>query len=85
MKIYNTTDGLGEAIRKSLETEIVQPLLTEAHIEALDRRLVKVLEVIYGCVGMNGRDVTNVVIKVMAIERLHCCTYHSIFLFSAWP
>ena len=60
--VYNTTDGLSGSLRKSLQTEIVQPILTESHLEALDRRLVKVLEVIYSCVGMNGKDVNNTII-----------------------
>ena len=62
LMVYNTIDGLSGALRKSLQTEIVQPILTESHLEALDRRLVKVLEVIYSCVGMNGKDVKNIII-----------------------
>jgi len=53
MNVYQKEGGLREAMRRSLKSELVHPLLTEDQLFALDRRLVKVLEVIYGCIGTN--------------------------------
>ena len=53
INVYQKEGGLREAMRRSLKSELVHPLLTEDQLFALDRRLVKVLEAIYGCIGTN--------------------------------
>ena len=51
MNAYQREGRLSGAMRTSMRTEVVQPLLTKDQLLALDRRIVKVLEVIYGCIG----------------------------------
>ena len=62
LQVYRSPTRLTEAMRISLQREPVQPLLSEAHLHALDRRLVKVLEVIYGCIGKDGKGARSVIV-----------------------
>jgi hypothetical protein len=40
-------------MRRSLQSDVIESVLTEAHLAALDRRLAVVLEEIYRCVQVN--------------------------------
>lgn len=47
---------LSDVMRESLGTDPLQPILTEPHLSALDRRLQKVLRVVQRCVRRLGED-----------------------------
>lgn len=57
ISVYQREGRLSAAMKTSLQTELVQPLLTEQQLLALDRRIVKILEVIYACIGKNNENV----------------------------
>lgn len=54
---------LSDALRQSLADDVAQPVLLEAHYQALDRRLNKTLEVIYNCLLQNESKGPHSVIK----------------------
>lgn len=47
---------LSDVMKESLEKDVLQPILTEPHLLALDRRLQKVLRVVQRCIRRLGRD-----------------------------
>lgn len=47
---------LSDVMRESLQTDRLQPVLTEPHLAALDRRLQKVLRVVQRCVRRLGEE-----------------------------
>lgn len=47
---------LSDVMRESLERDLLQPILTEPHLLALDRRLQKVLRVVQRCLRRLGED-----------------------------
>lgn len=47
---------LSDVMRESLERDVLQPVLTEPHLLALDRRLQKVLRVVQRCIRRLGKD-----------------------------
>ena len=47
---------LSDVMRESLQGDVLQPILTEPHLLALDRRLQKVLRVVQRCVRRLGED-----------------------------
>lgn len=47
---------LSDVMRESLEKDALQPILTEPHLLALDRRLQKVLRVVQRCIRRLGKD-----------------------------
>lgn len=47
---------LSDVMRESLRKDLLQPVLTEPHLLALDRRLQKVLRVVQRCVRRMGED-----------------------------
>lgn len=47
---------LSDVMRESLQGDPLQPILTEPHLLALDRRLQKVLRVVQRCVRRLGED-----------------------------
>ncbi|CAG04418.1 unnamed protein product, partial [Tetraodon nigroviridis] len=47
---------LSDVMRESLEKDALQPVLTEPHLLALDRRLQKVLRVVQRCIRRLGKD-----------------------------
>lgn len=48
---------LSDVMRESLSTDPLQPVLTEPHLLALDRRLQKVLRMVQRCIRRLGKDV----------------------------
>jgi len=53
LQLYSGPDRLSDVIRRSLQTDVLDVVLTEAHLTALDRRLAIILEEIYQCVLRN--------------------------------
>jgi Golgi casein kinase, C-terminal, Fam20 len=49
LALYNSPGQLSHKMRHSLKTDILESVLTEAHLAALDRRLAIVLDEIYQC------------------------------------
>lgn len=47
---------LSDVMRESLERDLLQPIVTEPHLLALDRRLQKVLRVVQRCIRRLGED-----------------------------
>lgn len=47
---------LSDVMRESLQRDLLQPILTEPHLLALDRRLQKVLRMVQRCVRRLGED-----------------------------
>ena len=61
LKLYTDDVTLSEKLRRSLANETVQPLLTDKHLKAVDRRLVIVLEAIYKCISQAGSHYATVI------------------------
>ncbi len=61
VKLYLGPDSLSRVLRLSLTADPLTPILTEPHLNALDRRLSKVIQVIHGCV-LGGRSWSDVII-----------------------
>ncbi|KAI8518561.1 Glycosaminoglycan xylosylkinase [Branchiostoma belcheri] len=51
-----TGDRLSQLLRKSLAHDPIAPVLTEAHLSAMDRRLLTAIDMVQGCIDENGRD-----------------------------
>ena len=49
LQLYSGPDRLSDVMRRSLEADDLESVLTEAHLVSLDRRLYIVLEEIYRC------------------------------------
>lgn len=49
LQLYHGPDRLSDVMRRSLEADDLESVLTEAHLASLDRRLYIVLEEIYRC------------------------------------
>lgn len=49
LALYDTSNRLSDVMRRSLASEILDSVLTEAHLAALDRRLAVVIDEIYQC------------------------------------
>lgn len=58
--INNSDQPLSSRMRDSMAEDPIAPVLWEAHMAALDRRLVIVLQAIRDCINRNGAD--NVII-----------------------
>lgn len=56
LELHNGDQRLSEIMRRSLKSDPVYPVLTDAHLSALDRRLRVVLEVIRECVADRTAD-----------------------------
>lgn len=54
--LHNGAEPLSSQMRRSLARDPLNPVLVEAHLEALDRRLHIVLEVVRECVGQRTAD-----------------------------
>ncbi|BFZ03724.1 hypothetical protein BsWGS_06763 [Bradybaena similaris] len=54
IKLYQGPDSLSGLLRKSLNSDPVSPILLESHLDAVDRRLGKVLKTISDCVSSRG-------------------------------
>ena len=47
---------LGEALKRSLRSEAIHPVLIDEHFEALDRRVNIILKAVAECVENHGAD-----------------------------
>nr|XP_057917225.1 pseudokinase FAM20A [Doryrhamphus excisus] len=54
--LAQTQFQLSDVMRESLQKDPLQPILTEPHLSALDRRLHKILRVVQRCVRRLGKD-----------------------------
>lgn len=61
VKLYLGPDKMSSLMRTSLAKDSISPILTEPHLYALDRRIIKVLKEIYTCI-QEGRDVEEVIV-----------------------
>ncbi|BFZ03726.1 hypothetical protein BsWGS_06764 [Bradybaena similaris] len=62
IKLYKGPDSLSEVMRKSLSSDPLSPILLEPHLNALDRRLAKVIKAISDCIH-RGKSWNDVVIE----------------------
>lgn len=62
VKLYIGPESLSDLMRRSLAKDSLAPILTEPHLYALDRRIIKILKEVYKCVR-EGRDVREVIIN----------------------
>ncbi|XP_059167512.1 extracellular serine/threonine protein CG31145-like [Physella acuta] len=53
-KLYNGPDSLSQLLRTSLSSDPLAPILTEPHLDALDRRVGLVISTVYDCVNRTG-------------------------------
>lgn len=61
LKLYQGPDSLSHLMRESLSSDPLAPILTEPHLDALDRRVGKVIKAVSDCIN-NGRTWQEVVI-----------------------
>ena len=50
VKLYEGPDKLSTLMEKSLESDPVSPVLLPGHLSSLDRRLVKILQIVAKCI-----------------------------------
>ena len=50
LKVYIGPDRLSTLMEKALESDPIAPVLIKPHLNALDRRLVKILQIVAGCI-----------------------------------
>lgn len=60
-KLYVGPEKLSSETRQSLSKDSISPILTEPHLYALDRRVIKVLKEIYTCIE-DGKPIDEVII-----------------------
>lgn len=60
-KLYVGPEKLSSETRSSLSIDSISPILTEPHLYALDRRVIKVLKEIYTCIE-DGKPIDEVII-----------------------
>ena len=53
IKLYLGPDRLSILMRQSMKRDVVNPILTETHLTALDRRVIKILKAIHECIETN--------------------------------
>ncbi|XP_035685479.1 glycosaminoglycan xylosylkinase-like [Branchiostoma floridae] len=51
-----TGDRLSQLLQKSLSHDPIAPILSDAHLAAMDRRLLTTIDMVQGCIDENGRD-----------------------------
>lgn len=61
IKLYTGPDSLSHVLRHSMTSDPLNPILTESHLDALDRRISKILHVINECI-VNGKLWDKVII-----------------------
>ncbi|CAG5117779.1 unnamed protein product [Candidula unifasciata] len=61
VKFYIGPDSLSQVMRESLKSDPLNPILVEPHLDALDRRVSKILHVVNGCLK-NGSSWNDVII-----------------------
>ncbi|KAH9502555.1 Extracellular serine/threonine protein kinase fam20c [Bulinus truncatus] len=62
VKLYIGPESLSHVLRESLKADPSYPVLWEPHLDALDRRLGKILSVVSDCVNVKGKPWNEVVI-----------------------
>ena len=62
LQLYDEKERLSDVMRRSLQHDPLDTVLTEAHLAALDRRLAVVLKEIYQCIQAKNNDIHLVVI-----------------------
>ncbi|KAK7003452.1 Extracellular serine/threonine protein kinase fam20c [Biomphalaria glabrata] len=62
LKLYIGPDSLSQVLRESLKADPSFPVLWEPHLDALDRRLGKLLSAISDCINVKGKAWQDVVI-----------------------
>jgi hypothetical protein len=60
IKLYLGDEKLSSLMRKALESDPVAPVLVEGHLNALDRRLVKIMYAVAIC--LQSRAVRDVIV-----------------------
>ncbi|KAH9502556.1 hypothetical protein Btru_068982 [Bulinus truncatus] len=63
VKLYIGPDSLSHVLRESLKADPSYPVLWEPHLDALDRRLGKILSVVSDCVNVKGKPWNEVVLN----------------------
>ncbi|XP_041363679.1 extracellular serine/threonine protein kinase FAM20C-like [Gigantopelta aegis] len=61
VKFYLGPDSLSSLMRRSMVADPASPVLTELHMDALDRRVVKILSVLADCVH-KGKSISKVIV-----------------------
>lgn len=61
IKLYQGPESISHLMRTSLNSDPLSPILTEPHLDALDRRLGKVIKAVSDCIG-SGNSWEEVVI-----------------------
>ncbi|XP_031624731.1 extracellular serine/threonine protein CG31145-like [Contarinia nasturtii] len=56
LSIHNSSVPLSERMRKSMEEDPLSPILWEPHLEALDRRLMIILQAVRGCLSKSSQE-----------------------------
>lgn len=56
LKLYTGSEKLSVLMAKALSRDPVAPILTDGHLQALDRRVPKVLRAITDCIFKHGID-----------------------------
>lgn len=49
-KLYMGPDKMSDLMRESMSMDNINPVLTDAHLDALDRRIAKTIRVIHDCI-----------------------------------
>ncbi|KAK4326859.1 hypothetical protein Pmani_002659 [Petrolisthes manimaculis] len=62
LRLHTGPERLGGAIRRTMSADPLNPILTEAHLEALDRRLTTILQVVRDCLT-KAHDPHHVIIN----------------------
>ena len=53
VKFYLGPETLSILMRQSMKRDVVNPILTESHLVALDRRVMKILKAVHECIEYN--------------------------------
>lgn len=61
VKLYIGPDKLSDIMKNSLTNDAISPILTEPHLYALDRRVIKILKELYICLK-NGSTIDEIFI-----------------------
>lgn len=61
-RFHTGPESLGAAMRRTMSSDPVTPILTEAHLTALDRRVTTILQVMRECLT-KARDPYHVIIN----------------------
>ena len=64
LELYRGPDHLSDIMRASLAKDPLayDPILTEPHLQALDRRLATILQTVYKCIQQNDDRASRVIL-----------------------